>query len=147
MPQINWTKLVAQGRAKSVGVPLEEHEIRVSVTSEAETPASAPKQDEELDENLPTEDETELALAEAELLEAELLASQPEEPSEPEAPAAPVEGTVAPADLPPVTVTGDAPKSSEMSFKELKKALEDLKVTIPFGASKVDLEALFNAIP
>lgn len=115
MPIPNWNKLVAEGRAVAVGVPLSEHAIRIP----APTPVSPiPKLEKPVEPKKQESDESETSVSKPEETATE---SEPQTVSQPEAPASKPEI-----------------KTSEM-IAELKK----MGIKTKFGATKEEIAAQY----
>lgn len=164
MPQPNWSKLVVQGRATAVGVPLiegikafvpatEPKELEPSPLTEEEKAFLA---EQEAEENAKNEPETSVSTEDAtdtgetgENAPTDEKTGDTEgnsETSEETGPQKPEESPESNVNAVPATGT-EGPKAEDMTFTELKNALTDLGQTIPFGANKAKLVEIFNAIP
>jgi hypothetical protein len=141
MPQPNWSKLVIQGRAKAIGVPLDDGMAIPVAAPVAEIAASPLTEDEKafLDSLEETEsEETAVETPENDVSEPEATEVS-ETPENPAIEAEPEETQQEEA--------GNAPKAEEMSYAELQKALRELGFKDVVGKSKKQLVEMFNAIP
>lgn len=175
MPQPNWNKLVAQGRAQGVGIPLvegvsvfaksaptEPKELEPSpLTEEEKAFLAAEEEESSKQEEKPVENAPETVVPNEEATDTgETVENAPidektgetegnTETSEETEPQKPEESPESNENTVPATGTTapTEPKAEDMTFAELKKALTDLGQTIPFGANKAKLVEMFNAIP